>query len=259
MSNLLEKDGFHQISVSSTHGAVCKLGWTLHLKSFWMWSNPLSFWGYHHILIPFWLVIKSQTLTSFGILEGGNFCLWPVGKLGIQPHSFRTPISSNIRSPSSRTFAILIELEFVLKPHPPEQLIQVTRQTGILCDEIRGFIGSLSTSFDNGIHTLKTTHLHPPTMVFQRTKQKTYSKMASNPQDISITFSSHPTPNTTSPTPNMTNDCPPSKKGGWRCVFDHPPFSPGTPSRRWNILHQASAPWIVHTSATKNHRHSPLG
>lgn len=49
-----------------------------------------------------------------------------MGKLGIQPPSFRTPISSNIRSPSLRTFAIFIQLEFVSKPHPPEQLIQVT-------------------------------------------------------------------------------------------------------------------------------------
>lgn len=54
-----------------------------------------------------------------------------------------------------------------------------------------------------------------PTMVPQRTKQKTYHAKKAHPilKTSQSNFSSHPTPNTTSPTPNMTNDRPPSKKG----------------------------------------------
>ena len=99
-------------------------------------------------------------------------------------------------------------------------------------------------------YTLKRTYL-PWYLKGQNKRLTTRKKRIQSLRHLNQILVHTPPPTQPAPLPTWQTTAPPVKRG---CVCFNPPFSPGTPSRRWNILHQASAPWIVHTSATF-HRH----
>ena len=180
---------------------------------------------------PFWVVIKSQTLTSFGILvEGGNFCLWQflnwndwkgpgcAGWLGLvasRGWGFKTN-SSCIRIAKVREEG---DLMF--------ELIGVRNEGGWIPSfntipkwMVNPFVFTISkavsevfpTSFDSGIYTLKPTYL--PWYLKGQNKRLTARKKASNPiLKTSQESLVHHTPNTTNPNPQHAQPHPPQKRG----------------------------------------------